>query len=177
MATRPEISPRDKVHFVHEEDEFYPMARRIGATPPDIFTLKPDALVEFENDEIAHYYKDIMKLSRHGAANHQYVAKMAGAPHLDVYQAYYQRVINENIKPHFSTIHFANEVVAPLESALTIDASALGFSMALLFGSFIAFGAAGNTQVVDPLIGWIGVIFGITFMTMSAVHNRQRPGQ
>lgn len=64
---------------------------------------------------------------------------------------------------------------APVESpdaelrtheTLSVDAATLGVVVSLLFGGFVAFDIVGSKQVIDPIVGLVGVIFGITFAAM-----------
>lgn len=57
-------------------------------------------------------------------------------------------------------------------SYLTIGAGELGFYITVIFLSFIAIGAGSDARIIDPLVGWIGVLMGVTFMAMHIVGHR-----
>lgn len=59
-----------------------------------------------------------------------------------------------------------------LAPSLSVDAGTLGVVMSLLFGSFLALGALSTQHIIEPFVGLVGVVFGITFALMGWAHRR-----
>lgn len=71
---------------------------------------------------------------------------------------------------HRDEAEFGTE--AQIISKLTMEARHIGGLFILLFGSLLGLGLASQAQVIAPLIAWVGIIFGMSFIAMDYIARR-----
>jgi hypothetical protein len=155
------------IAFIHDEDEFIPVGptefyRRVEPKERSFDYLDPDLVYK---TRLGHEYmrEHIKTLAR----SYDYDAyadflRLASKGDLSVNdlkrQILKQTRASDNLDSNISAS--ATELVA--------KARDVGFCMTLVFASLLAFGFNSSRVLIDPLVGWTGLIFGIGFMIMGS---------
>lgn len=165
------------VVFIHDQEEFFPvgLAEKVNSNAP-IFARYEDLSRRIVKESESWKIDEILWARR--SLIDQMPKPIPTTIQSDHLINLYQKILSTVAEPSRPPVQRQIRALDVIDrgevsatNKLQIGASELGFSITLLFGSFLTISAIAGSQIIEPLVGWVGVILGLTFMAMGALHK------